>query len=542
MKSLAIAAIALISQTATAGLITIGETQAFKFGREPNTGLLAIADSTGSLLVPIDARINFYPQGAFELAGKSYLVAYDVATNVPAGRRLARGAESNDIYEVSARDRNAVLTRVATLAGGIDVKIHTSDVGDSKLVCTLNACTKISPGEKAISLEDKPLPDGMDLVELSENKALLQRTYNDQLEPQIPENEPIFFVCDVGAAKSACTSVPADTIPYALQADGTYSTATDPERLTKFDYDRLGVANYHEPNLEGRIVWSNVYYLNGLSALAKMPISPALKKETETRLRSEFTALAAIAARVYPGLKVRRYSMDREPIDLLLHFSRVAQSAQHARFVIGDPLADEVLKPLIDEIRNPIRSVEEIGDGELRLRKYVPVWSDGINVPWNYQSAWIEALCLTESLNPHAALVATMLKNMGEHEKFGESTEKWGYGGGQFYEGWGPGHSSNTSNWPGQKTSNAVAHISYRSMDARAMLESEKRGIVTPMKRAQIEELIQTGYLYPFVNESLEKPVRIPFSIARHYMRSTVPHQFQNQVWALFYSEPALKH
>lgn len=89
------------------------------------------------------------------------------------------------------------------------------------------------------------------------------------------------------------------------------------------------------------------------------------------------------------------------------------------------------------------------------------------------------------------------------------------------------------ASWGGQKTSNLIAHISYRSMDALALLEAERAGIPVPFGRARIAELIETGYLYPFVSEGMSAPVKIPFHIARHYARSSLPWQFENQAWVL---------
>lgn len=83
-------------------------------------------------------------------------------------------------------------------------------------------------------------------------------------------------------------------------------------------------------------------------------------------------------------------------------------------------------------------------------------------------------------------------------------------------------------NWTGQKNSTEFVHISYRSIDALTMLRVDKNGVNSPLPISEIQTLIETGYLYPFVNEAIEKPDKIPFHIARYYARAALPWQIQN--------------
>lgn len=518
-------------------LIEVANAGEFTFSREPLTGNFAVSDTTGRLGVDIDAQSNFFIQGAFEFDGTAYLLVYNTAENVPSGRALSRGAEGSDVLRVRLVDGAPTFEKVASLPIGIDVRVLTSLTDGHALVCATTTCMSVRKNSiDALSFEPVHLPKDHEVVELAGDMLLLQHVFNDQYDQMPPASAPIFAVCATGSAEVDCTPVPPNIIPYDLQVDGSYSTATDFETLLRFDYDRIGVADYGQSNLEARIAWSSTYYLAGLANLYGMPISDQFKVEIKERLTKEITAIADLVETTNPGMAARRYSLDREAITFLLHIARAATLVQTARPVIGDALADRTLAPLLSELRNPQNTVEVLAPGprsELLYRQSMPFWADGSNVPWNYQSGWIEAVALTGMPDNLADPIAGMLHLFALEESLATKPDKWSYAGGVFNTGWTEGVSVNTPTFAGQAALNIPAHISYRSMDALAVLAVEDDGISPlPDFEAYAADLVSRGHLYPFVNAGLSTPAPIPFAIARHYSRAYRPSLFQNQVWA----------
>ncbi len=411
-------------------------------------------------------------------------------------------------------------------------------IDDDALICGTTACIRIQDGWLGASYIHVPVPAGYEIVELQGSHVLLQKGWDDLAENMPPPDEPIFSICSITTEIYDCEAVPANVIPYSLQADGTYLSATNAEALIRFDYERLGIANYAETNLEARVAWSNVYFLSGLAALYKMPVSDDFKSEIMDRLTREIEAIARLGETTYPGLATRRYSLDREPITFLIHISRIARMVEHARAVIGDDLANRMLSSVLTQIRNPRNTVELISlvpRPEVQYRKYMPFWADGVNVPWNYQSGWIEAASLTNPPEALKPIIASVIESFIAEENIQQRPDKWSYAGGVFNSGWDDGRSYHTPTWQGQKSLNIPAHISYRSMDALALLAASNAGISVPDFFEQYAaDLINRGLLYPFVNEGINAPARIPFHVARHYARSALPWHFQNQVWAVW--------
>lgn len=525
---------ALLSQSWAEPTVEIANLDGLSIGRDAITGQIELHQNGQMLSIDLDYRTRFYLHGAFRFADKNYMLVYDVVENKPSGSAATSRPDHNDLYEVSVNEGKALFQKVTSLPGGIDMRLRTAEVGNSMLACGTTTCLQIdNTWTSGLTYKAVAMPSGTQIIELSGQKVLLQKA------GELPKaEEPIFSVCTVG--ETDCTDVPANSIPYKLTEDGSYQTAKTPsdfEDVLRYDYDRLGKANYSEPNLEARLVWSNVYYLNGLTDIYQLPYSDAFKQVAKQRLIEEFKAIAALGKTVYPGFKVRRYSVAREPLDFLLHFSRIAKTAIRAKPAIG-AVSDEVVSLVRSEILDPTRTIEQVVTtprDEVRYRNHSPFWADGSNVPWNYQNAWIEAISLLGIPDEKRQPIAAMVKNFVTDEKLNEHPNTWRYSAGDFYNGWVSGISYNTPVWAGgDKAGNQVAHISYRSMDALALLAAENAGVPTMQDlNGYVSSLIKTGYLYPFVNEGLSDAVQVPFAIARNYARSSLPWEFQNQVWAI---------
>lgn len=540
--------------------------------RESLLGYLAVLVAHGDRLVPLsmelDDRINLYLQHALVLGGRIFAVVYDVQATLPSGRRRAAVSDAHGLYELKIAGDAAQLLRIGNPlpTQGIDVTILETGTGDRRIVCSQSHCMSLALPEPAEAPVVEPItlaPAGhphAQLVELAGDGhaawGLLQGDYDDRFVQLPPAGKPHFSLCRVGGTE--CRDIEPGRVPFRLRVEAgepvvdLLAGPADAERLLDYDLSRLrgnGLANFGESNLEGRIAWSAVYHLNGLITLAARspPDSafPALRDKAARRVCAEMRRLEVLAASSYPWLLTKRYSLAREPITSVVHLGRVARLG--ARFAAEIDASTFDVAPLAADLGDLRRTIEHRGPDpartELVIRRGVPFWADGSNVAWNIQSAWIEGLATTGVLGRDARLADDadrMIARLLADERIAEGVETWRYGAGRLREGWQRGDlvSVNTPSWGGNKTTTETAHVSYRSMDAMALLAALRAGrkVVPPGLVAHVRKLTEEGWLYPFTAEELilhGAPPRLSHRIARVHARSVLPWQVQSQVWAL---------
>lgn len=539
--------------------------------RESLLGYLAVLVERGGLLVPlsmdVDDRINLYLQHALVLGGRIFAIVYDVQATLPSGRRRAAISDAHSLHELTIAGETAQLPRIGgpLPTQGIDVAMLETAAGDQRIVCSQSQCMALTlpePGGAPVVEAVAAAPSGhphAQLLELAGDGraawALMQGDYDDRFVTLPPAGKPHFSLCRIGGTQ--CRDVPPDRVPFRLRVEAGEPVVdlldgrADAERLLDHDLSRLrgnGLANFGESNLEGRIAWSAVYYLNGLITLTSSTQSgdafPALREKAVRRACAEMRRLEALAASSYPWLLTKRYSLAREPIVSVVHLGRVARLGARFASELGSPAPDP--SPLTADLADLRRTIEQRRSdparAELVIRRGVPFWADGSNVAWNIQSAWIEGLAATGSLGRDASLagdVDRMIAHLLADERIAE-VETWRYGAGRLREGWQRSDlvSVNTPSWAGNKTTTETAHVSYRTMDAMGLLAARRagRGVVPAGLVAHFRGLTEQGWLYPFTAEELVlhgiAPKLSP-RIARLYARSVLPWQVQSQVWAL---------
>ena len=116
----------------------------------------------------------------------------------------------------------------------------------------------------------------------------------------------------------------------------------------------------------------------------------------------------------------------------------------------------------------------------------------------------------------------------------------WNYCSGRCQDGWTATDavSSNTPVWEGNKTRTATAHISYRTMDARALLDATALWKLNDLgwSASYVRDLVERGRLYPSAAAPLAQfGVRpgLGTDLQLRYGRSTIPYETHSQVWAL---------
>lgn len=518
------------------------------------------------IAAPLSFRKDSHPLWiGQDIAENLYIIVYDVAVNSPSGRKLANVSEGLTVYKISKDEKIKKIASQLQL-GGIDTIIY-ANISNKKLnICGDNACYSIDDG-KNVSQWNTRFLEKYEFVEVDFNfsraAAIVREKYDDRFDGRIKESKASYYMTvfdDVGMERFEQI---APDIPWGIHWRGTDAiykiarTIDDYRDVLLYDFNKLplgGTADFGANNLEGRVAWSQAYYLNGLISLAKKDVAPlqdidigaeALAK----RVNSEVGLIVDLCQTQYPGLLVKRYSIDREPLLFALHVGRVAHLLQRALPVMDNNVAlEECLKMLRRELRSLTHTVEEevsieiadgIGTRYLAYRKGYPFWADGANVPFNYVSGYISGLLGKSAILNDIDTAANFLQPIIRLEFASIPRETWRYWWGAGDQGWSATSSTslNTPEYVGNKQ--ALAHITYRTMDMQALLlfAQYRVGELPNDILSWARVLVERGMLLPSLNETYadqgQERAPLDILIARRYARSAAAWEFQSQVWAL---------
>ncbi len=333
-----------------------------------------------------------------------------------------------------------------------------------------------------------------------------------------------------------------------------------------------GVMELGTNNLEGRIAWSQVYFLNGLLDLLLISRSDEraferfapLIGEIKRRLDIEMSALDRVLASAI-GYEAKAFTAHREPRIFAVQTARLLLLANRYRREIpnGAPLpAFEDLQQRVFELKGHIDAfrVSSGGADEPRGGRTYLMWPkgsafyfDGLNVPYNHQNEWaysvLDTLKGARSLSDEDRLARQRATDIIDHflegvTRRGVMPESgiWPYWWGRASRSWteADGISVNTPAYPGDRLD---AFISFKSIDVMSVLSAERfSGLATrPELIAGIRDLVANGSVYPFVSASFVSRGYLPElqpNIGLRYARMTAPWEMQNAVWALLSVPP----
>ncbi|MBU1307621.1 MAG: hypothetical protein KKF33_19120 [Alphaproteobacteria bacterium] len=354
-------------------------------------------------------------------------------------------------------------------------------------------------------------------------------------------------------------------VPYDLRIENgkvTISHAREPAEfaaMLRFDIERLndGTLEYGIDNVEGRIPWSQIYYLNGfldlLGLSAQRPeqwnsFGPLLA-EVRSRLDMEVTLLDQqwLAGR----FKTRAFSVDRslqlfavQTSRLLLLLERYQRELVSPRPIASLPTLTEAVRTLdghIDQLRTDGQPAWWLPPGQpfLAWPKGSAFYFDGLNVPFNHQNEWAYSLLRTgepSSTTTAMAIINHFLRRIAPDGTLPLSGV-WDYWWGRAYDGWTEdmGYSINTPNYPGD---HGRAWISFRSIDTMSMIAASPNLPRTTAQAliASAARLVTEGKVYPFVGYELQRAgymARPNTDVARRYVRVSSPWELQNAAWAI---------
>ncbi|MFC7407833.1 hypothetical protein [Hydrogenophaga atypica] len=325
-----------------------------------------------------------------------------------------------------------------------------------------------------------------------------------------------------------------------------------------------GMLELGSNNIEGRVAWSQIYYLNGFMDaiyLARReqqafdvfyPLLEKLRLRIELEVRLIDRQLGSSQ-----GLHTRAFTKDRSPALFSVQTSRalLLLTRYVEEFPDAQPLAN--LRKLEREVKTLQGHIEVLADaGEdakwlapgarhLRWPKGSAFYYDGMPVPYNHQNEWAYSILDAHrvaggktddsEVEVQREIIRHFISKLGKDGRFPEPTA-WYYWWGHAYDGYDKAsfRSVNTPSYVGDKS---LAWISFRTIDLTSVLAA--RGYVAEVGdgfEVSARDLIMRGEVYPFAARSLAGDGTRPgyrSSVAHKYARSGAPWEIANVPWAL---------
>ena len=356
-------------------------------------------------------------------------------------------------------------------------------------------------------------------------------------------------------------------IPFELRAAGDdvqlsfADSSAELARMLQFDLQRTnsGWLEFGTDNVEGRIPWSQIYYLNGFLDFLMLAAD-------KPKLWTDFSdVLAGIRSRLDEEIAIadghwregrfatRAFTVDRSLALFAVQTSRLLLLMDRYRSEIADPVvlsSYHELRAAVSGLKNHIDVLATKGQKPYWVPSGTPflMWPkgsgfyfDGLNVPFNHQNEWAYALVRAGDegeIEPAAvgqAIVAHFLRRVAPDGRLPQ-TGKWDYWWGQAYEGWSASDQVSI-NMPEYAGDHIAAWISFRSIDVMSSLAAASHfgAAVQSNLQKSAAALIARGKLYPFVAYELKRAgldVELPDAIIRRYIRVSSPWEIQNAAWA----------
>lgn len=529
-------------------------TDTFVFGRRKLAPEFAIWERHGDRLERIELgeplTANLYFLHALVARDSVFVIAYNTADTIPPGRSRNQYRDGIDLYRLG-RDAGggAQLREVSRMLplGGIDSEFHDVAIAGGQASCAERGCILFDGAAPRIVTPSAWA--GRELIELAGDGVrafgLFQLAPDDRVDRLPRGGAPVHFVCRI-AVDSTCEALPPKVPAELSVVDGSwrvrYAESRD-ERIAVLirDLERSPAQRYRfDTNLEGRIAWGQVYLLDAFVdiILAGNALPAALVARARQQLSDELDGIAALS-QTETWFWSKRYSVGRQRMATVTHLGRISSLVERARQLPDAADRGELARSLMADLTSLERTIERRDGPVLTIKRDAPFWLDGGNAPWNFQSAWLEAMARGgQSREAVASLVALMV----QQERLNMLPITWRYAWGPAHEGWtrADNVSTHTPEWEGNKTRDigGMAHVSYRTMDARALVVAH-RLMQVPLPPGFVDHLqllVESGWLYPSLAADLAplgNPPRLDDAIARLYSRSRRPFQIREQLWAL---------
>lgn len=321
-----------------------------------------------------------------------------------------------------------------------------------------------------------------------------------------------------------------------------------------------GWMEYGVSNTEGRIAWSQIYYLNGLLDILLLQSRDAdmhavfgpLTKDVRKRLIDELELVNRHYAE--GGYLTKAFTVDRSPALFAVQTSRLLLLMLRVREELGTDapsLNISALEASVRTLQGHIDVLLRAGEPARRMQREAAnlAWPkgskfkyDGVAVPYNHQNEWACAIVRASGEGEVTALkdAQSIVRHFMQRIAPGGSlpaTGQWDYWWGTAHDGWSDkdGVSVNT---PGYSGDHGKAWISFRTIDSMSLMATAA-GFDNATRETAVDSvraLISGGKLYPFANYELVRAGLNPVlscESARAYARVSSPWEIQNAAWAI---------
>lgn len=529
------------------------------FGGEIELGILDINSQKYTPIPLSDSFNNYIFRQAATYDSDIILLLYNVLDN------------KNYLFELLDSAEGYVLnfpTGKELFFGGryeISDNILTAIKGETKYFCSSKACFGVKKEEGKYTILKLEIKEDVKLIELVSDTHKVFGLYQN--------NDGVYEIGHVDEDK--ITLAPVERQIYGLRIENgklTYSVVSEiPDLLQLFLADmrfmqNSGLMDFGSNNYEGRVAWSQVYYLNAfidvlsseLNDFVPFPLNDQVKKDMRIRLDMEMFLMDRLLNDDSVGILSKRYTTNRQPAVHAVQSGRILRLFKRYIREIPDPIELKNFKKLEVMTTNLDGHIEQFT--QAAVDGYIPKGSwymefpkgcdfpfDGVELPYNHMDDWVSGVAYGESdvnkdyLDKAHDIIRTLI-SIEKLDTEPPKDFKWHYWWGQAKEGWDSDQkiSKNKVNYEGDKS---IAHISYRTIDAMAVLELGHifDDVLHNGKLINyFKEGVERGDLYLFVSEGLARYNELPkppTNVLNKYIRLSSPWELQNAVWAMgFYN------
>jgi hypothetical protein len=342
-----------------------------------------------------------------------------------------------------------------------------------------------------------------------------------------------------------------NTLPVANQQDWPEFLRFEIQRMASSGWLELG-----ENNVEGRIPWSQIYYLNGFLDFLLIAKSDEgfqknfgqVLKALRQRLDLEISILDRYWREGHFQTKV--FTVDRSPALFAVQTSRLLLLFNRYLNEVPDPIdvsSYSSLKAAVTKLESHIEILSYGGESaqwhsgsepHLRWPKGSKFKFDGLAVPYNHQNEWAYSVWRSHDgsgANSKLALevISYFVRTALPNSRF-PADATWNYWWGQAFDGWRKTDkvSTNMPEYPGDKIK---AWISFRSIDTMATLSALQNDGRMNSVSSSAERLVREGGVYPFVAYEFLRSGNVPNireGVVDEYSRVSAPWELQNLPWA----------
>ena len=365
-------------------------------------------------------------------------------------------------------------------------------------------------------------------------------------------------------------------VPFGLFWDGStdsveYELAVGPAsygRLLAHDLRRGqngGLLELGSDNIEGRVAWAQIYYLNGLMDAIYLARRDAGASEVFLPMIGDLRLRLEIEMRLLDrllsedsGMYTKAFTVDRSLALFAVQTSRFLLLFDRYRRMFPGAAA---LRSH-DDVRSRVTSLDghievlatsgeenhwlEKGRHHLRWPLGCAFPFDGLGVPYNHQNEWAYSIFESrrasggpgddDDLTPQRDVINHFVDHLAPTGCFPE-LEDWNYWWGRAFDGYDE-VSATSINMPAYAGDKSLAWISFRTIDLMSVLSSLDfmPEINADSVIESAEACVRRGVVFPFAaRELIEAGIepRLRLSIATQYARSGAPWELANQVWSL---------